>query len=153
MKLRRLARQLLYVGIIYTDEHVLRLNVGMDDLTFGVQIVKTLQHLSSDCSYVLQRDATIVGLKNELQQTVSKHLEHHANVSAIDARYCEVIQQLNRLVSFGVAWITITNRAQNLDLILGGVSEARCRLDHFQRHITLDFQFSAQPDSGKVSPA
>jgi len=65
--LRGLGGNLLDVRLVHTDKDVFRLDIGVDNLALGVQIVKPLQHLFHHCFHVLQRHPLIIVSDNELE--------------------------------------------------------------------------------------
>ena len=62
-----LTRHVSHVIVLRHHEDVLRLDVGVDDPTLGVEVGQPLQHLLDDHLHVEQRDPLVVALNDELE--------------------------------------------------------------------------------------
>ena len=105
----RLGGDLPDVGLVDADEDVLWLDVGVDDLALGVQVVEALEHLPHYQLHVLERDALVVAPDDELEEVVAQHLEHHAHVSAVNAAYLEVVQKLHAPLAVRVGRVALSD--------------------------------------------
>ena len=96
-------------GAVHADQDVLRLDVGVDDPTLGVEVGQALQHLLDDHLHVEQRDPLVVALNDELEKVVPEDLEDHADVDTMRTVDHEVVHQLDRLVSPRITGVRVTN--------------------------------------------
>ena len=62
-----LTRHVSHVIVLRHHEDVLRLEVGVDDPTLGVEVGQPLQHLLDDHLHVEQWDPLVVALNDELE--------------------------------------------------------------------------------------
>ena len=98
-----------HVILLSHYQHVLRLDIGVDDPTLGVEVGQALQHLLDDHLHVQHGDALVVALNDELEQVVPEDLEDHADVDTMRTVDHEVVHQLDRLVSPRITGVRVTN--------------------------------------------
>lgn len=65
------------------NQHVLWLQVGVDDAAFPMQIVQAEQHLLRDLFDQGHRNAAVIPALDQAQQVLSQYLEDHADVNAV----------------------------------------------------------------------
>ena len=93
-----------------TQQHVFRLEIGVDDLAEPVQEVQSDEDLLGyDASEVHRNSLVAVALDN-LEQIHSEDLEYHAKVVSVGPPVDEAVQQLNNLA--------VVSREEFLRLIL-----------------------------------
>ena len=74
MAVGRLGGNPPHILLVNTDQHVLRLDVCVDDLALRVQVVQPFKHLLHHDLHVGQVDPLVVASDDELQQIVTQHL-------------------------------------------------------------------------------
>ena len=79
------------------QQHVLRLQVGVDDAAHAVQEVHADGHLPRVLAHQAQRDALVAVRLDERQQVVAQRLKHHAHVRAVRPRVQEVVHQAHHV--------------------------------------------------------
>ena len=60
--------------LVYADKHILRLDVGVDDLALGVQVVQPFKHLLHHDLHIGQVDPLVVASDDEFEQVMTQHL-------------------------------------------------------------------------------
>lgn len=74
-------------------------------------------HLSYNGLDVEQGYSLVLAPNDELEKVVAEHFKHHANVRAIDARDFKVVKELDRLLPFGVRFVTVADAAKEFDFV------------------------------------
>lgn len=91
-------------------------------------------NLADDGLDVEQRNALILAADDKLEKIVTQDLEHHADVSAVDAADLEIVQQLDRLLAFRVRFVALADAAQQFDLVQRRFRVVRRALDNLERY-------------------
>ncbi len=135
------------------DQHVFRLEVGMDDAALPMQVVEPQEDLFCDLLDQRHRDAPMIPLLDQAQQVLAQDLKHHAHVCAIRALVLEGVQQADDMFAAGVVWVGLDDLVEQLDLVDGclgivGGGPHDLEGDVFPRGVVL-----GQPDGGEVAPA
>ena len=63
-----------HILLVHADEHILGLDVGVDDLALGVEVVEALEDLLHHDLHIGQIDSLVVASYYELEQVVAQHL-------------------------------------------------------------------------------
>ena len=160
------------------DDHVLRFEVGVDDLAHPVHVIETDQTLSSKFSCQRHWDSLIVVPLNDLQEIYSEDLEHHDEVLAVRPMVDERVEKLHavgsvaahsKLVKFKLEdWIffvvffngrfpfftppILRDLIQNFDLIVGSLQIVLCAFLYLDSHIATVLEILCQPNGRKVAP-
>mmetsp|Transcript_9044 Transcript_9044/g.19355 ORF Transcript_9044/g.19355 Transcript_9044/m.19355 type:complete len:318 (-) Transcript_9044:342-1295(-) len=108
------------------NQHILRLQVGVDDTTHPVQVVEADQGVSRYLAHNIQGYALEVVPFDEGEHIGAHCLKHHANVFAIDPEMLEVVYQLHhsrerKLRKQGTAWALLCLLPSFVFAPLGGL--------------------------------
>ncbi|GMR43376.1 hypothetical protein PMAYCL1PPCAC_13571 [Pristionchus mayeri] len=137
----------------HRHQHILRLDVRVDDLALGMHVVQALQHLSNDAAHFLDLEPGVVRSNDQLEQIAAEHLEHHAHVVAVDSRDGEGVEQLDDLVPVRVGRVAVADPEQQLNLVHGRLRVVLGRLDNLESDEASLVRVPAQPHGGEVAPA
>lgn len=107
------------------DQHVLGLQVRVDDAALAVQVVQAQQHLLRDLLDQRHRDAAVVPALDEAQQVLPEHLKHHAHVRAVGALVLERVEQADDVLAPRVLRVGGHDLVEQLDLVDGRLRVVR----------------------------
>lgn len=81
------------LNIVYTDQHIFRLQVGVDHATTAMHIVEAKENLFSNLLDEVHRHALVLMPSNKAKQVFAQHLENHTNVRAVRATMPEMVKE------------------------------------------------------------
>ena len=87
----------LGLGQRLPQQHVLGLEIGVDDLLAAVEVVQTHQDVPADGLHRAQRDTAVIVPLDEREEVIAEHLEAHAHVRAVRSLVLERVHQPDHL--------------------------------------------------------
>ena len=135
------------------DEHVLGLEIGVDDAALAVEVVEAEQHLLGDLLDERHGDAAVVPALDEAEQVLAEDLEDHADVDAIGALVVEGVEQADDVFPARVVLVGVDDLFQQLDLVEGRLGVVGGRADDLEGDVLAICVVARQPDGGEVAPA
>lgn len=115
------------------DQDVLGLQIGMNDATLPVQIVKAEQDLFRDLLHQRHRNAPMIPFLDQTQQVFAQDLENHTYVCTIGSFVFERVEETDDVFSAGVIGLRRNDPLQELDLVDGGLGVVRGGTNDFER--------------------
>mmetsp|Transcript_170 Transcript_170/g.634 ORF Transcript_170/g.634 Transcript_170/m.634 type:complete len:206 (+) Transcript_170:1409-2026(+) len=151
------------------DEHILGLQIRVDDAADTVEVVQADERVCSHLAHRVKRHALEVPLLDERQEIRTHGLEDHAHMFPMRSRVFEVVHKLHhareRYVGEDVLQrttmcvhpvtqtTTLRSLGKQFNLIVRRLGVVRCALLHLHRDKpTLMLAVLAQPNSGEVTP-
>mmetsp|Transcript_1111 Transcript_1111/g.2099 ORF Transcript_1111/g.2099 Transcript_1111/m.2099 type:complete len:323 (-) Transcript_1111:64-1032(-) len=151
------------------DQHVLRLQVRVDNPTDPMQVVQANKSVGRDFADDVQRNAFKVVPLDQSQHVGAHGLENHANVFSIHSKMLEVVYQLHHARE-GKLWekrpgwpllcllprfvfASLRSLCQKLNLIICSLCVVGSALLHLHCHISGLCEVLTEPHRGKVSPS
>lgn len=134
------------------DQHVLRLQIGVNDSTFPVQVVQTQQHLLRNLFDERHRNAAMIPSLDQSKQVFSQHFKYHADVDTIGALMLERVEQTDHMFATRVGWLRLDDAIQQLDLVDSGFGIMSGGANDLQGDVLAGRRIAGQPDCRKVTP-
>jgi len=161
------------------DVDVLRLKVGVDDLTHPVHVVETDEALSSQSPDKGKRDTFVFVPLDDLEEVDAKNFEHHDEVFSIWTVVNERVQKLSAVgrlrdhaklvearlevwIVFVVALDTLgplfglpvlSHLVEDIDFIVCSLYVVLGTLLDFQGNVRVVLEILSEPNSREVAPA
>jgi hypothetical protein len=123
--------------IVDTDEHVLGLQIGMDNATFVVQVVETEEDLLGDLLDDVLRHASVLIPFYQAEQVLTQHLEDHTYVRTVRACMPEVVHQPDNVTPPGVRFRGRDDALEELNLVQCRFGVVPVGLDDLERDVTV----------------
>jgi hypothetical protein len=123
------------LDVLDADEHVFGLEVGVDDLALGVQVVEAEQDLLRDLLDDVLRHAPVLIPLDQTQKVFAEDFKDHADMRAVHALMREVVDQPDDVMPARVAFRGRHDPLKKLDLVLGSLGIVSIGLDDFERHM------------------
>lgn len=135
------------------DQHVLRFQVGVDNLALPVHVVKTQKNLLGDLLYQSHGDTTVLIPLNQSKQVLSENLENHADVSSVGSFMFEGVEELDDVGLSGVVGVRRNNSLKKLNLVESSFCVVRSTSYDFEGNVTTALVVSGKPDCREVTPS
>lgn len=116
------------------DQHILGLEIGVNDAAFPVEEIKTDEHLLCDLLDEKHGNAAVVPGLDEIKHVLAQDLKDHTDMGAVRAVMDEVVEEVDDVLVAGVVaslLLRIRDTGEQLDLILCRRSVMFGRSDDF----------------------
>lgn len=124
---------LLYIANL--NQHVLWLQVGMDDAALPVEIIQSEQHLLGDLLHKRHGNTSVVPALNQTQQVLTQHLKDHTYVNAVGSFVFEGVQQTHNMLAARVGGFRLDDPIEELDFVDRGLSIMSSGAHNLQRNV------------------
>ena len=135
------------------NEHVLGLQIRVDDAALAMEVIEAEQNLLGDLLYERHGYAAVVPPLDQTQQVLTQNFKHHADVDAIGAFVIERVEQTDNVLAAGMVLVGIDNFFQQLDLVESRLGVVSSGADDLKGNVLARIIVARQPDGGEMTPA